>query len=77
MPVVMMFHAVPSQPACLQGIDSPLSNLCMHILKTKADEHETLNMFALAHNKGPSATTIVDDQIGEVETGILPLYWRL
>lgn len=49
----------------------------MHILKTKADEHETLNMFALAHNKGPSATTIVDDQIGEVETGILPLYWRL
>ncbi len=38
--------------------------------------HLPLDMLALAPIEGPSATTaIVDDQIAEAETGILPLDW--
>ena len=58
-------------------IDSP-SNLCMHIMKTKADMQVPLDMFALAPIEGPFATTPnVDDQIAEAETGILPSIWPL
>ena len=61
----------------MQGIDSP-NNLCMHIMKTKADMQVPLDMFALAPIKGSLATTpIVDDQVVEAETGILPFNWPL
>lgn len=47
-------------------------------MKTKADMQVPLDMFALAPIEGLSATTpIVDDQIAEAETGILPSIWPL